>query len=103
MQKEYDIDKLNPRKNPHSALIRSEIDFSDPLTEAQVKMLEAMDAQPAAPDDDCPEYSEAELLYMMKLAADRQLQEAEAEESETDVRYTSEDVQKAMMDAIRCD
>lgn len=35
MQKEYDIDKLNPRKNPHSALIRSEIDFSEPLTEAK--------------------------------------------------------------------
>ena len=42
-----------------------------PLTEAQVKMLEAMEARPAVPDDDCPEYTEAELLHMMKLAADR--------------------------------
>ena len=52
-------------------ITRKEIDFNEPLTEAQVKMLEAMEARPAVPDDDCPEYTEAELLHMMKLAADR--------------------------------
>lgn len=46
-------------------ITRKEIDFSKPLTEAQKKMLEEMNANPAIPDDDCPEYTEAELLHMI--------------------------------------
>ena len=52
-------------------IIRKEIDFNEPLTEAQVEMLEAMESQPAIPDDDCPEYTEEELLHMMAISADR--------------------------------
>ncbi len=53
--------------------IRKEIDFDKPLTEAQVKMLEAMERKPVVPDEDCPEYTEAELKHMMKLAAERRV------------------------------
>ena len=51
--------------------MKYEIDFDKPLTEAQKNMLKEMARKPAAPDDDCPEYTEDELLHMMKLAADR--------------------------------
>ena len=46
-------------------ITRKEIDFSKPLTEAQKKMLEEMNANPAIPDDDCPEFTEAETVHMM--------------------------------------
>ena len=52
-------------------ITRKTIDVNEPLTEAQAKMLDAMETQPTVPDDDCPEYSEAELLQMMQLAAER--------------------------------
>ncbi|MBQ6094458.1 MAG: hypothetical protein IJL09_03575 [Lachnospiraceae bacterium] len=46
-------------------ITRKEIDLSKPLTEAQKKMLEEMNANPAIPDDDCPEFTEAETVHMM--------------------------------------
>ena len=52
-------------------IIRKEIDFDKPLTEAQKNMLKEMEHKPAAPDEECPEYTEEELLNMMKLAAER--------------------------------
>lgn len=52
-------------------IIRKVIDVNQPLTENQKKMLEAMEARPVVPDDDCPEYSETELQHMMQLAAER--------------------------------
>ena len=52
-------------------IIRKEIDFDKPLTEAQKNMMKEMEHKPAAPDEDCPEYTEEELLHMMKLAAER--------------------------------
>ena len=54
-------------------ITRKAIDINEPLTETQAKMLETMEAQSAAPDDDCPEYSEEELLHMMQLAAERKI------------------------------
>ena len=48
-----------------------EIDFDKPLTEAQKNMLKEMARRPATPDEDCPGYTEEELLHMMKLTADR--------------------------------
>ena len=46
-------------------ITRKEIDFSKPLTEAQKKMLEEMNANPAIPDDDCPEFTVAEMVRMI--------------------------------------
>ena len=47
-------------------MTRKEIDLSKALTEAQKKMLEEMNANPAIPDDDCPEYTEAEMVHIQK-------------------------------------
>ena len=52
-------------------ITRREIDFRKPLTEEQKKMLEAVEARPVVPDDDCPAYTEEELRQFAELAAVR--------------------------------
>ena len=73
-------------------IIRKEIDFSEPLRAEQVKALEALRQQEASPDEECPEYSEAELLQMMQLAAERR---AERQKQTVTLRLSPAALRKA--------
>ena len=42
-------------------IIRKEIDFSQPLTPEQLKMLEEVEKRPVVPDEDCPELTDEQL------------------------------------------
>ena len=67
-------------------ITRKEIDFDAPLTEAQVHMLEAMESQPAIPDDDCPEYTVAAMEEAIEAGA-AALNPARSFYSESNIRY----------------
>ncbi len=49
-------------------IIRKEIDFSEPLTAEQIKMLEEMNKRPIVPDEDSPAYTREELERLKKVA-----------------------------------
>ena len=55
-------------------IIRKEIDFSEPLTEEQKKMLEEMESRPAMPDEECPELTADQLAMLAKAARERRQQ-----------------------------
>lgn len=38
---------------------KKKIDMNEPLTDAQIAMLKALEARPDEPDTDCPELTEA--------------------------------------------
>ena len=42
-------------------MMHKEIDVNKPLTDAQIAMLQALEARPDEPDTDCPELTEAQL------------------------------------------
>jgi hypothetical protein len=42
------------------------IDLNSPLTDAQIAMLQALEARPDEPDTDCPELTEAQLSQFQK-------------------------------------
>ena len=52
-------------------IIRKEIDLNEPLTEAQKQMLEAMQARPVQPDEECPELTDEQILQMAKAAREK--------------------------------
>ncbi|MEG0179565.1 MAG: BrnA antitoxin family protein [Oscillospiraceae bacterium] len=52
--------------------ISKSIDFSKKLSPKQLEMLQIMDASPVVPDEDCPEFSEAELMQFKRISSDRQ-------------------------------
>lgn len=43
-------------------MIHREIDINSPLTDAQIAMLQALEARREKPDDDCPELTQTQLL-----------------------------------------
>jgi len=47
-------------------MMHKEIDVNKPLTDAQIAMLQALEARPDEPDTDCPELTEAQLLQFQK-------------------------------------
>ena len=52
-------------------IIRKDIDLSKPLTEEQKRMLDAMEAAPAKPDDDCPELTSEQLSQLARVSEAR--------------------------------
>lgn len=57
-------------------IIRKEIDFNEPLTPEQKKMLADMESRTARPDEDCPELTADKLAELAKTAREkRQLAE----------------------------
>lgn len=44
------------------------IDLNSPLTDAQIAMLQALEARPYEPDTDCPELTEAQLSQFRRVA-----------------------------------
>lgn len=50
-------------------IVRKEIDLKAPLTDEQKEMLEALEARPVQPDDDCPELTEEQLKAMRRVSA----------------------------------
>ena len=52
-------------------IIRKEIDLGKPLTAKQKRMLEALEARPAQPDEDCPELTPEQLDEMARVSAMR--------------------------------
>ncbi|MEG1942855.1 MAG: BrnA antitoxin family protein [Angelakisella sp.] len=52
--------------------ISKSIDFNKGLSPKQLAMLQEVDASPVAPDEDCPEFSEAELMQFKRISNDRQ-------------------------------
>ena len=66
--------------------------FAEPLREDQLKALEAMNERPAEPDEECPAYSETELLQMMQLAAERR---AERQKQTVTLRLSPAALRKA--------
>lgn len=53
--------------------ISKSIDFSKALSPEQLAMLQSIEASPAVPDNDCPEFSEAELLQFKRIANERKV------------------------------
>ena len=49
-------------------IIRKEIDFNQPLTEEQKKMLEELKTRPVQPDEDFPELTEEQLSQMVRVS-----------------------------------
>ena len=47
-------------------VIRKEIDFNQPLTPEQVKMLDELDAKAVIPDDDCPELTPEQMTQFRR-------------------------------------
>lgn len=47
-------------------MMLKEIDVNKPLTDAQIAMLQALEARPDEPDTDCPELTEAQLSQFQK-------------------------------------
>ena len=45
---------------------KKKIDMNEPLTDAQIAMLKALEARPDEPDTDCPELTEAQLSQFQK-------------------------------------
>ena len=66
--------------------------MSKPLTEEQLKMLEALKDIEPEPDDDCPAYSYEELKEMKKLADERR---AERNKQTVTLRLTPDALRKA--------
>lgn len=50
-------------------IIRKEIDMNEPLTAEQRKMLDALAARPAVPDEDCPELTAEQLAQFKAISA----------------------------------
>ena len=50
--------------------VRKEIDFNKPLTDEQIKMLEALEQRPDVPDQDFPELTDDELSGHFYFGAD---------------------------------
>jgi len=48
------------------------INLNKPLTEEQIKMLEALKTRPVQPDENCPELTDEELLQFSRIANERQ-------------------------------
>ena len=48
-------------------IVRQEIDFNEPLTDSQVKMLHKLAERPVTPDEDCPELTAAQLSEFKKV------------------------------------
>lgn len=46
---------------------KKKIDMNEPLTDAQIAMLEALEARPDEPDADCPELTEAQLSQFRRV------------------------------------
>ena len=49
-------------------IIRKEIDFNEPLTDEQKKMLEELKIRPVTPDDDCPELTAEQLKQFARVS-----------------------------------
>ena len=52
-------------------IVRQEIDFNEPLTDSQVKMLHKLAERPVTPDEDCPELTAAQLSEFKKVSENR--------------------------------
>ncbi len=48
-------------------IVQRDIDFSEPLTEEQIKMLEALKDRPITFDDDCRELTAEELKQFKRV------------------------------------
>lgn len=46
---------------------KKKIDMNEPLTDAQIAMLKALEARPDEPDADCPELTEAQLSQFRRV------------------------------------
>lgn len=51
------------------AIIRKMIYENEPLTQEQIKQIEEADKRPIVFDNDCPELTEAQLMYIAAIAA----------------------------------
>ena len=49
--------------------VRKKIDFNKPLTDEQIKMLEALEQRPDVPNQDFPELTDDELSEFRRIAA----------------------------------
>ena len=47
-------------------MMHKEIDVNKPIADAQIAMLQALEAHPDEPDTDCPELTEAQLSQFQK-------------------------------------
>ncbi|MBD5129169.1 MAG: hypothetical protein HDT43_04520 [Ruminococcaceae bacterium] len=52
-------------------IVKKSIDVSQPLTEEQIKMLEALKDRSIVFDEDCPELTEEELSQFERVSGDR--------------------------------
>ncbi len=49
-------------------MVEMNIDFSEKLTEEQIKMLEALKERPIVPDEDCPVMTEEQLRQFKRIS-----------------------------------
>ena len=48
-------------------IIHKEIDLNKPLSDEQIKMLEALKTRPDQPDEDCPELTEEQMSKLVRV------------------------------------
>lgn len=68
--------KQPPKKGRCIMIVRQEIDFNEPLTDSQVKILHELAERPVTPDEDCPELTAAQLSEFKKVSENRGLNAA---------------------------
>lgn len=52
--------------------MQKEIDLNQPLTAAQIEMLQALEARPVMPDTDCPELTPEQLAQFRRISEENQ-------------------------------
>ena len=60
-------------------IVRQEIDFNEPLTDSQVKILHELAERPVTPDEDCPELTAAQLSEFKKVSENRRAERCKAD------------------------
>ncbi len=73
-------------------IVKKSIDVSQPLTEEQKKMLEALKERPVEFDNDCPELTEEELAQFQSISETRR---AERRKKTVTLRLSPQALQKA--------
>lgn len=72
--------------------ISKNIDLNKPLSSEQIEMLQNVADSPVIPDEDCPEFSEKELLQFSKISEERRV---DRQKQTITLRLSPQAIQKA--------
>ena len=73
-------------------IIKKEIDFTEPLTKEQKKMLDELETRPVEFDEDCPELTDEQLSEFRRVS---ELRKEERRKKTVTIRLSSRSLSKA--------